>query len=290
MKNMRKSNFGTLAQLKNVFFGSRKIDDSQTKKKPQVENLRTKKMEAVVRVSPEKNHINDVKTICNEPIEAQSVEKAMPPKKRLNIIVRKNLNTDSGAKLTLNKSIKLIVKNKSKQLTSHKKPSQVARVVIGTQLMQTAGPKADAKNVAKTQTKNSENVHSQRPKVSKVKIKKANKNSPSKTDSSGGFLIGKAKLTKSENVTNKTRKNKNAFIKPRFIKKPRRGDADNLKKIKGIGPKIELALNELGVWHFDQISSWGIKEAAWVADRLNLGGRIKRDKWTSQAKKTIKKL
>jgi NADH-quinone oxidoreductase subunit E len=49
-------------------------------------------------------------------------------------------------------------------------------------------------------------------------------------------------------------------------------------------------LNELGVWHFDQISSWGIKEAAWVADRLNLGGRIKRDKWTSQAKKTIKKL
>ena len=36
---------------------------------------------------------------------------------------------------------------------------------------------------------------------------------------------------------------------------PRGGKADDLKRIKGIGPKIEGLLNDLGVYHYDQIAS-----------------------------------
>ncbi|MEM7238646.1 MAG: hypothetical protein AAF501_12610, partial [Pseudomonadota bacterium] len=36
-----------------------------------------------------------------------------------------------------------------------------------------------------------------------------------------------------------------------------RGNADNLRKIKGIGPKLEKSLNSLGIYHFDQIAGWG---------------------------------
>ncbi|MGI9483158.1 MAG: dipeptide ABC transporter ATP-binding protein, partial [Hyphomicrobiales bacterium] len=82
---------------------------------------------------------------------------------------------------------------------------------------------------------------------------------------------------------------KSGPTKPRLIKKPRRGKADDLKDISGVGPKLENTLNELGVWHFDQIASWGAMEISWVDDHLNFKGRIKRDKWVAQAKKLAKK-
>jgi NADH-quinone oxidoreductase subunit E len=65
-----------------------------------------------------------------------------------------------------------------------------------------------------------------------------------------------------------------------------RGDApDDLKKIKGIGPKLEKLCNQLGVWHFDQIASWSAREVAWVDYHLEgFKGRIERDDWVAQAK------
>ncbi|MCC1482123.1 NADH-quinone oxidoreductase subunit E [Roseibaca sp. Y0-43] len=63
-----------------------------------------------------------------------------------------------------------------------------------------------------------------------------------------------------------------------------RGTPDDLKKIKGVGPKLEGVLNELGVWHFWQIASWTEAEIAWVDTRLKFKGRIKRDDWIAQAK------
>ena len=37
---------------------------------------------------------------------------------------------------------------------------------------------------------------------------------------------------------------------------PREGGADDLKKIKGVGPKLEELLHGLGIYHFDQIAAW----------------------------------
>jgi NADH-quinone oxidoreductase subunit E len=72
---------------------------------------------------------------------------------------------------------------------------------------------------------------------------------------------------------------------PEMLSAPRGGRADDLKQIKGIGPKLEALLNEVGVWHFDQIASWKARDIAHV-DELLVGfrGRITRDKWVKQAK------
>lgn len=70
---------------------------------------------------------------------------------------------------------------------------------------------------------------------------------------------------------------------PVTLTAPRDGGADDLKKISGVGPKLEGVLNELGFWHFDQIAAWTADEVAWVDSRLKFKGRIERDDWISQA-------
>lgn len=42
--------------------------------------------------------------------------------------------------------------------------------------------------------------------------------------------------------------------KPAGLDGPRDGKADNLKEIKGIGPKLEALCNSMGFYHFDQIA------------------------------------
>ncbi|SFJ28734.1 hypothetical protein [Jannaschia pohangensis] len=73
--------------------------------------------------------------------------------------------------------------------------------------------------------------------------------------------------------------------KPATLDKPRGGKGDDLKKIKGVGPKMEEMCNKLGFWHFDQIAAWTPAEVAWVDDNLEgFKGRVSRDEWVSQAK------
>ena len=71
--------------------------------------------------------------------------------------------------------------------------------------------------------------------------------------------------------------------KPRTMAAPRKAGADDLKRISGVGPKLEGVLNELGFWHFDQIAKWTDAEVAWVDSRLKFKGRIERDNWIDQA-------
>jgi NADH-quinone oxidoreductase subunit E len=71
---------------------------------------------------------------------------------------------------------------------------------------------------------------------------------------------------------------------PELLAEARPAGPDDLKLIKGIGPKLEGVLNGLGVWHFDQIASWGPDEIAWVTSHLNFRGRIERESWVAQAK------
>ena len=70
-----------------------------------------------------------------------------------------------------------------------------------------------------------------------------------------------------------------------FSDAPRDGGADDLKKISGVGPKLEETLNSLGIWHFDQVAALTKDDIAWVDERLRFKGRIERDDWVGQAKK-----
>jgi NADH-quinone oxidoreductase subunit E len=74
-----------------------------------------------------------------------------------------------------------------------------------------------------------------------------------------------------------------AESKPRTMTAPRQSGADDLKRIGGVGPKLETTLNEMGFWHFDQIAKWSDDEVSWVDSRLKFKGRIRRDDWIAQA-------
>ena len=72
--------------------------------------------------------------------------------------------------------------------------------------------------------------------------------------------------------------------KPRTMKAPRKAGADDLKLIKGVGPKLETLLNTMGFYHYDQIANWGADEVAWVDQNLEgFKGRVSRDNWVDQA-------
>lgn len=72
--------------------------------------------------------------------------------------------------------------------------------------------------------------------------------------------------------------------KPAMLEAPRDGQADDLKMIKGVGPKLEQLLHSMGVYHFDQIAAWSEAELAWVDDNLEgFKGRASRDEWVAQA-------
>jgi NADH-quinone oxidoreductase subunit E len=61
--------------------------------------------------------------------------------------------------------------------------------------------------------------------------------------------------------------------------------ADDLKRIKGVGPKLEKLCNRLGFYHFDQIAAWTADEVAWVDQNLEgFKGRVTRDNWVEQAR------
>ncbi len=72
---------------------------------------------------------------------------------------------------------------------------------------------------------------------------------------------------------------------PETLSAARDGKADDLKLLKGVGPKLEQTLNELGFYHFDQIAAWTPDQVAWVDARLKFKGRIERDGWIEQAGK-----
>jgi NADH-quinone oxidoreductase subunit E len=72
---------------------------------------------------------------------------------------------------------------------------------------------------------------------------------------------------------------------PARMAAPRDAGADDLKLIKGVGPKLEKLLHSMGFYHFDQIAAWTAAEVAWVDENLEgFKGRVSRDGWVDQAK------
>ncbi|MEO0608063.1 MAG: NADH-quinone oxidoreductase subunit NuoE [Pseudomonadota bacterium] len=66
------------------------------------------------------------------------------------------------------------------------------------------------------------------------------------------------------------------------------GEEDDLKRIKGIGPVNEKALNGLGIFKFTQIAAWTPANVDWVEDFMSFPGRIEREDWIAQAKTLAK--
>jgi len=77
--------------------------------------------------------------------------------------------------------------------------------------------------------------------------------------------------------------------RPGGIERPREGGSDKLTIIQGIGPVNERKLNELGIWHFDQIAAWTPEEIEWVGSYLAFPGRIERENWVGQAQELARK-
>lgn len=61
--------------------------------------------------------------------------------------------------------------------------------------------------------------------------------------------------------------------------------ADDLSRIKGVGPKLVTLLNTLGISRFDQIANWSETDIDAIDGQLGrFEGRIRRDNWIEQAK------
>ncbi len=94
-----------------------------------------------------------------------------------------------------------------------------------------------------------------------------------------------AKKPATKSVTKPARKPVAKDGKPEMLKKARASGADDLKQIKGVGPKMETMLNKMGFYHFDQVSGWRAQEVKWVDENLEgFKGRVSRDEWVKQAK------
>ncbi len=66
-----------------------------------------------------------------------------------------------------------------------------------------------------------------------------------------------------------------------------RGEPNDLKRISGISPRIELRLNDAGVFHFWQIAELDADNMALLDKQLRLKGQIAKDNWVDQAKKLV---
>lgn len=66
---------------------------------------------------------------------------------------------------------------------------------------------------------------------------------------------------------------------------PAAAAADDLSRIKGVGPKLVALLGELGVTSFAQIAAWSDADIQRIDAQLGrFAGRITRDQWVEQAK------
>jgi predicted flap endonuclease-1-like 5' DNA nuclease len=61
--------------------------------------------------------------------------------------------------------------------------------------------------------------------------------------------------------------------------------ADDLTRMTGIGPKLSIALADLGVTRFEQIAAWTAGDLAAMDTSLSLKGRAVREAWVAQAKR-----
>lgn len=91
----------------------------------------------------------------------------------------------------------------------------------------------------------------------------------------------------SEVHSNATKKPQKRKLRPYGLKKPTR-KPDDLKLISGIGETLEKTLHKCGIYYFEQIASFNLKDVNTVDKLLNFRGRIDRDDWIKQARMLIR--
>ncbi|MGX1100629.1 polyhydroxyalkanoate depolymerase [Amorphus sp. MBR-141] len=62
------------------------------------------------------------------------------------------------------------------------------------------------------------------------------------------------------------------------------GTADDLTRIRGIGPGLAKRLNDMGIFHFEQVARLSASAIDEIDGALSFPGRIRRDDWIGQAK------
>lgn len=72
--------------------------------------------------------------------------------------------------------------------------------------------------------------------------------------------------------------------RPLPLEVPNEEAKDDLKRISGIGPKIEETLNSLGIFHFSQIADWSRENVVWIDAFLSFKGRVDREEWIAQSR------
>ncbi|MBB6303424.1 5' DNA nuclease [Rhizobium leucaenae] len=89
-------------------------------------------------------------------------------------------------------------------------------------------------------------------------------------------------------------KAKIVVVEPVAAKAPARSrkaavKTDDLKRISGIGPKLEQVLNGRGILRFADIAAWNQTDVERIDAELGFDGRIRRDDWVGQAKGLLPK-
>lgn len=105
---------------------------------------------------------------------------------------------------------------------------------------------------------------------------------PAPASPSGPAKTGAAKSAADKPVSTKPA----PAAKPKTAsKKPAAVQTDDLKEIKGIGPKLEQLLHDNGVTAFAQVAAWDDAEIDRFADLIGrMGGRIRTEDWVGQAR------
>lgn len=76
-----------------------------------------------------------------------------------------------------------------------------------------------------------------------------------------------------------------AVVEPATAPAPTPAGADDLSRIKGVGPKLVAQLHALGVTSFAQIAGWSEADIDRIDSQLGrFAGRIRRDSWVEQAR------
>ncbi len=117
----------------------------------------------------------------------------------------------------------------------------------------------------------------------KPAVKKSNKSGPSAKSTKSAKAAKPAKSGTA--VKSAPSPSVKEPVQSRGLAAPIGGKADDLKTISGVGPKLEKTLNDLGIFHFEQVASWTASDVAEVDDLLSFKGRIEREGWIAQAKK-----
>ncbi|MFO7854433.1 MAG: hypothetical protein R6V44_04295 [Paracoccaceae bacterium] len=78
-------------------------------------------------------------------------------------------------------------------------------------------------------------------------------------------------------------------VKPATLHDSAPTEPDDLKAIKGVGPKLEAELNAIGLYTYEQIAALTPENLVWIDDNLtSFKGRSVRDDWVGQAADLMK--